>query len=226
MFLVFLLYALFALLFPLSKASLSYSEPFFLIGSRMTFAGLLLLSYEGIKDKSQLQLGKKSFLLLFALGFLNIYLTNIAEIWGIKHLVSAKACLLYSLSPFLAALFSYFILSESLSLKKYLGLGIGFLGLLPSFWDCWITDSGELEHGIFSFGELSILLAVVSSVLGWILLKKVLQETKVKTLVANGYSMLLGGCLAMLHSYCAGENWQPFLLWSPTFSFAIHFGCV
>ena len=43
MFFVILLFAMFASLFTLQKETLEYCEPFFLIGSRMLFAGIILL---------------------------------------------------------------------------------------------------------------------------------------------------------------------------------------
>ena len=44
--LVILLYALFASLFGLAKATLEYGEAFFLIGSRMAFAGLAMFLFQ------------------------------------------------------------------------------------------------------------------------------------------------------------------------------------
>lgn len=56
MFLTIVLYALFASLFGLSKGTLSYSEPFFLIGSRMLFAGLLLLAHQFFYNRKAFQI--------------------------------------------------------------------------------------------------------------------------------------------------------------------------
>lgn len=207
---VILLYALFASIFGLSKATLEYSEPFFLIGSRMAFAGVILLLHQFIWNRKAFSNIKvEHFVHLFLLGFLAVYLTNVAEIWGLQHMISAKACLIYSLSPFLAALIAYLVLKEVLTSKKWLGLVVGFVGLVPIFMN---QTSGEKLVGDFSFislPELAVLFATVCSVYGWIVLKKLISEFNYTPLMANGISMVLGGTLALIHSYYTGENWAP-----------------
>lgn len=215
MYLVFLLYALFASLFGLAKATLDYADPFFLIGSRMAFAGVLMFVFQWFRDRKALVVPSSKTYLLLLLGFFNIYLTNIAEIWGLSHMISAKACLIYSLSPFLSALFSFFIFSESLSFKQMIALCIGFLGLVPCFMGGASSCETCVDVSYFSVSaaELVLLIAVVSSVSGWIFLRKLVwegkEEERVSPVTANAYSMMLGGVLALVHSYLAGESWSP-----------------
>ena len=207
--LVILLFALFASLFTLQKETLEYCGPFFLIGSRMLFAGTILLSYLFITNKESLKINVKHVGTFILLSLFAIYLTNICEIWSIKHMVSSKACLLYSLSPFLASLVAFFVLGEKLSKQKWLGMLIGIFGLIPI---TFIKSSDEIDLGqfmIFSFAELSMVGAVFFSVYGWILLKKISSDLKYSPLLANGVSMTIGGALALAHSYFAGEPWQP-----------------
>jgi drug/metabolite transporter (DMT)-like permease len=52
-------------------------------------------------------------------------------------------------------------------------------------------------------------MAAICSVYGWIVLKQLVSEHQLSPLTANGFGMLIGGCLALLHSY-AVENWDPF----------------
>lgn len=217
-FLVILLFALFASLFGISKDTLNYSQPFFLIGSRMLAAGLILMAHQFIWNRQQFSAFKTSHLLpLVLLGFLNIYLTNVAEIWGIQHMISAKACLIYSLSPFLSALVAYFILKETLNSKKWLGLSVGFAGLIPIFMTQSPSETAVGGLMNISFAELALLVAVLCSVSGWILLKKIINDFRYSPLMANGVSMALGGILALAHSYLSGENWAPFPVtaWGP-----------
>ena len=207
--LVILLFALFASIFGLSKATLEYTEPFFLIGSRFLFAGILLTAHQLIWNRKQINFKLSHIKPLLLLAFLSIYVTNVAEIWGIQHMVSAKACLIYSLSPFLAALVAYFVLRETLNSKKWLGMIVGFIGLVPIF----MTQSqSELLSGGFgniSYAEIAVLTAALGSVYGWILLKKIVNELQYSPLLANGLSMILGGTLALIHSYFSGESWNP-----------------
>ncbi len=207
--LVILLFALFASLFTLSKTALGYSEPFFLIGSRMFLAGLILLAHQFVFKHAHIKMSMKHLLPLLLLGLVSIYITNIAEIWGIQYMSSAKACLMYSLSPFVAALLAFLVLKETMSGKKWLGLVIGFFGLMPILFDMSSADQLSKDLVLFSWPELSILTAVVASVYGWILLKKIVHEFKFSPMLANGFSMLIGGVFALAHSYLSGEHWDP-----------------
>lgn len=206
---VILLFALFASLFTLSKTALEFSEPFFLIGSRMTLAGILLLSHQFFFNRQNFKIKLEHVLPLVMLGLVSIYITNIAEIWGIQYMSSAKACLIYSLSPFIAALFAYWMLHERLSWKKWMGLCVGFVGLTPILFTH--TSSSELAKDLLfiSWAEVALIIAVFASVYGWILLKKIINEYKFTPILANGVSMLIGGTLALAHSYLSGENWSP-----------------
>lgn len=208
MWLVFVLYALFASVFTVAKGALEYASPFFLVGSRMMVAGALMLGYAAWHQRGSLRLNRSSIVHLIYLGFFNIYLTNVLELWGLKYLTSFKTCFLYSLSPFLSALFSYFIIKERLTARKWVGLLVGFLGLWPI-----LAAQGreELMTGTmwgFSGAEIAVLCAVISSVLGWIFLQQLVLEDGCSPAVANGYSMLLGGFLALLQSV-AMEPWNP-----------------
>jgi drug/metabolite transporter (DMT)-like permease len=208
MFLVVLLYAMFASLFGVSKSTLEYADPIFFIGSRMFVAGLLISSYFLLSNKKPFKITKSAWIGLMLLGFFNIYLTNVAEIFALTKMDSAKACLLYSLSPFFAALISYFVFSEVLSLKKWLGMLIGFLGVIPCVQSSCASLSCFNLSSFFSLGEVNILIAVLSSVYGWILLKKLITQNNLSPVFANGISMTIGGGLALLQSYFS-ENWNP-----------------
>ena len=208
MWLVFVLYALFASVFTVAKGTLEYASPFFLVGSRMVIAGALMLAYTAWRHPSSLRLNRSSFTRLILLGFFNIYLTNVLELWGLKHLTSFKTCFLYSLSPFLSALFSYFLIKETLTIRKWVGLCVGFLGLWPML---STQGSGELSTGTmlgFSGAEVAVLCAVISSVLGWIFLGQLVRNDDCPPAVANGFSMVLGGFLALIQS-AIFEPWAP-----------------
>lgn len=210
MYLVILLYVLFASLFTLQKDTLNYCEPFFLVGSRMLFAGLVLIAYVAIRHKPKsLHIKPEHIGGLVLLALSQIYLTNILEIWAIEHMVSSKACLLYSLSPFVSALVAFVVLKETMSRKKMLGMLIGFLGLLPII---FAQTQDELSSGtflMFTMAELAMVGAVFCSVYGWIMLKKVMQDYQYSPLMANGISMTIGGLLALGHSFFSGEQWAP-----------------
>lgn len=208
MFLVFLLYALFASVFTVEKEALQVTSPVFLVGSRMILAGIAMLVFQYFRDRSALYLNKTQLIQIGLLGLFNIYLTNVLELWGLKYMTSFKTCFLYSLSPFLTALLAYFTLQETLNPRKLIGLLIGFGGFLPILLSQGDQEQIAGELGSFSFAELAVLGAVLSSVFGWIILKKLVFHSQCTPIVANGYSMFLGGGIALLQSSLT-EKWNP-----------------
>lgn len=208
MILVFILYALFASVFTIGKTALEFTQPFFLIGTRMIAAGCLILLYQAYAAREELRVKKCDFWRIGMLGLIAIYLTNICEFWGLKYLTSFKTCFLYSLSPFISAILCFFLLKEKLTKKKWLGLAIGFLGFLPIL----LSQNGSEELSgtlyFFSWAEFAVLIAVVSSVYGWILLSQLVKRGY-SPLTVNGYSMVLGGVAALVHS-ALYETWEPF----------------
>lgn len=210
MHLVIMLYMLLASMFSLQKVTLDHCEPFFSVGSRMLFAGIILIGYVLILHRPKaIQIKAAHLKGIFLLAISMVYLTNTFEIWALKHMTSSKVCLLYSLSPFVSALVAFFVLNETLSWKKLLGMAIGFLGLLPLIFMKTQQELGTGTFLVFTLAELAGLGMVFCGVLGWIMLKKVMQDYKYTPLVANGLGMIVGGLLTLLHSYFAGEQWTP-----------------
>lgn len=207
-FLVIALYALFASVFTIGKWGLEYASPLFLVGSRMFLAGVLMLGYLWFFKREEFKFRTEHLWRILRLAACNIYLTNALEFYGLKYLPSSKTCFLYSLSPFMAALFSYFLFSERLSLKKWLGLLVGFLGFLPILLQSSAEDGGNGMFFYLSWPEIAMLGAVVCSVYGWILLKQLCDENAYSPLMANGWSMLLGGAMALGNSFLV-ETWDP-----------------
>jgi drug/metabolite transporter (DMT)-like permease len=220
MFFIILMYALFASVFTVSKLALQCAQPLFLIGTRMTVAGILMLAFSWVKYGS-FSISRKAKIKLLLLAFFNIYLANVCEFWGLQHLTTFKASFLYSLAPFLSALVSYLYLKQGLSVKKWAGLFVGFLGFIPIL----ISQTTEEELAgkifIFSWPEVYMIIATLSVVYGWIVLQDLVQKENLSPIAANGFSMCIGGCLALMHSRLT-EHWSPipvtdyasFLLWT------------
>lgn len=174
----------------------------------MVLAGVLLTLYVFIFHRRQFSLNKSSMWGLFKLAVFNIYLTNVFEFWGLQFLTSFKTCFIYSLSPFFSALISYFSFNENLSPRKWLGLAVGFLGFFPI-----LLSESSAEEGIghlffLSWAEMAVMLAAVTSVYGWIILRQLVKDEGVSPLMANGTSMVVGGTMALFNSYLV-EDWNP-----------------
>jgi drug/metabolite transporter (DMT)-like permease len=199
---------MFASVFTISKTGLTYAQPFFLVGTRMLLAGVILLSYQFFIKGKTFSFDRKTWGRLLLLAVFNIYLTNVFEFWGLRYLTSFKTCFIYSLSPFLSAVFCYFMFSEKLTSKKWLGLIVGFLGFTPILLSQTSNEEQAGQLFFFSWAELSVMMAAICSVYGWIMLKQLVNEHQLSPLMANGMSMFVGGALALGHSL-AVEDWNP-----------------
>jgi len=207
-FLVVFMYAAWSSIFSLGKMALVNSPPIFLTGFRMVFAGIILLTWLFIKDRSSLKIGKKQILPILALSLFSIYLTNILEFWGLQHLSAAKTCFIYGLSPFFAAIFSYIHFREKMNVRKMIGMLIGFAGFVPVLMIQTGSEDFFTAFSFFSWPELAIMGAALFSIYGWVLLRIIVKSQTLSPIFANGYSMLIGGSLAFLHSFFI-DSWNP-----------------
>ena len=205
---VFFNFFVWASTFSLAKASMKYSPPLYVTGVRMLIAGLILLAFLFIFKRKLLRVTKSQILPLVLLSLSAVYLTNAFEFWGLQYLTAAKACLIYSLSPFIAAFLSYLQFREKLTKRKAIGLLIGFFGFAPVF--LFDTGSESSLGGLlfFSWAEIALMLATFFSVYGWILLRKLGKDEGMSPVMANGSSMLIGGLFALTHSFFS-ESWAP-----------------
>ncbi|MDN3504486.1 MAG: DMT family transporter [Rhabdochlamydiaceae bacterium] len=198
-----LLFAMWSLAFPLGRYLVEYASPVFVTGSRMTIAGLLLIGYMFIKKRKSLIISKKQLLSVVILGVISIYLSNVLEFYGLKTISAGKTCFIFSLSPLFAALFSYFHFKEKITPLKWVGLGVGFGAVIPAL----LSSSPGALYG-FGVAELAVAVAALCSVYGWVLLRMIVKDNEMSPLVANGYSMLIGGAIALGQSYMT-EDWSP-----------------
>ncbi len=227
MFLIFVLYALFAVTFTLGKECLYFMPPISFIGFRMVIAGLLLLGYSFFKEKHPVFFQKKDLLWFVGIIFLHIYLSFICEFLGINAMAPAKVCLIFNLSPFITAIISYFLFKEIVTVKKAVGLLIGFAGFLPILFENDVTEQivASKSIGLFaSMPELYVIIAVISACFGWIILRRLTQEGHYSYFYVNGVAMLGGGIASWITSLYlevqpdyigALINWdflRPFLL--------------
>lgn len=205
---VLLVYMLFGSVFTIAKTGLEYAQPFFFVGTRMVIAGCILIAYQWIVHRDVFRLTASQLWKIVLLATFNIYLTNVFEFWGLKYLTSFKTCFIYSLSPFLAALFSYLIYGEKISLKKCGGLLIGCIGFAPILLRQTSIEEGSGELLFFSWAEVAVMLATVCSVYGWILLQQLVRDEGCSMFKANGLSMVIGGVMALCQS-AVMESWTP-----------------
>lgn len=201
MFLIIIMYMLFASTFTIGKAALQVVDPLFFIGFRMVLGGLLLLIFEAIRDFNRLTINKSHGKYFLLLAIIHIYLAYTLEFWSLQYVSSAKACLMYNLSPFLTSLCLYVLYGETLSYKKILGLIIGCIGFIPILEEFTPQELSFRMFSSLSLPEGALLLSVFSSVCGWILFRYMMKEYLYHPTIINGYTMVIGGIMSLGTSF-------------------------
>ncbi|GAB4187956.1 MAG: DMT family transporter [Simkaniaceae bacterium] len=228
MWLVFFMYAMFASVFTVGKVALHYSDPYFLTGVRMLIAGIILLAYQILRNPALVKIQKKHLLLLFLVAFFNVFTTNAFEFWALKYMQTGKTSLIYSLQPFASIIFSYFMLKETMSFRKWTGLFIGLIGFVPIFLTHGSGEEGLKAFAFITFPEIAVSVSAFTSVFGWIFMKQLTQKYHFPLVTANAYSFILGAVFCFIVSF-ALEPWRPFpvssfypFLWTVLYIAIIH----
>lgn len=198
---VLLLYMLLATTFVIGKAALSYGQPIFLIGIRMVLGGALLLSYVYCGDRRHWHFNRKDFWLFAQIAFFHIYLSFLLEFWSYQYVTASKAAFMFNLSPFITALFAYIFFRERMTLYRWVGLVVGFIGSLPIL----IAQAPAIEMSAGSFfflsvPEICLLISATCGVYGWIVMKKLVVDRSYSPVFVNGVGMLVGGLGALITS--------------------------
>lgn len=201
MILVLILYLFCGLMFTISKWALSSAEPIFFMSVRMIAAGVILFIWFLFREKN---LNKKLLvhniikdkILFLQLILFHVYIVYIFDLSALKNITSSESAFLYNLSPFVSAFFSYFMLKEKMTYKKWVGLAIGSSSFLSNFF--------------FSFywPHLLTLGAVISGAYGWIIVRKLVHDYNYSPIFINSIAMFVGGFLALITS-CFAEQWDP-----------------
>lgn len=186
MIIVLLLYALLAATFSIGKALVLLMHPLFVIGIRMLIAGtLLLITYYCMHAKNRIR--SKDLLLFAATCCVHILIPYLSEFAALRDISPSDACLAYNLSPFFSALFSYWIFKEYMTVKKWVGFGLAIVGLA---WYLWYQHALAFH---LSWSYVWILISVISSCLGWILVRVLVKNKEYSPFLVNGLCMLVAG---------------------------------
>lgn len=204
MFLIALLYILFASTFTFSKAALEYASPIFLIAIRFLVAGGILCAYQWFRGNS-LKIKKVDWPLCAQLIFFTYYLSFATDNWALQYISSSKACLIYNLSPFVTAALSYFLFKSKITFRQAIGLTIGFLGFMPILFDQYYNGDTTNVIGFISVAEGVLLVSVISAAYGWLVMKQLINRGY-SIVTINGVGLLGAGIIAIVHSLLT-EGW-------------------
>ena len=199
----------------ISKTILQYAQPTFYIGIRLTLAGVFLLVYQYLFRNGSLGINKKHLGLFAQVIIIRMYLAYTLEVMALERLSVARACILYNLAPLIAVIFSYFFFAEVMTSKKWLALGIGFMGLIPlmilpgSTVTIKVNGVEQVSDTFLSWSGLFMLGAVVANAYGCIIIRDLIKNKGYATLTVTSVGLFGGGILALLTSFFL-EEWYLF----------------
>jgi drug/metabolite transporter (DMT)-like permease len=212
-------YAILASTFTIAKITVGYCEPLFLIGVRMVVSAPLLFLIHALQKESSFKIERSDYKRFFSASIFHIFLPFVGEFWALQFISSSKTAIIYSLSPFIAAIFSYFLLKKKFIAKQFLGLMIGLLGLMPILFSQDDITRITKEFAFVSLPELVLLLSVIAASYAWFIVSDLMKRGYGISLI-NGVAMFLGGIFSLSlwlvlsdgHNPIKGD-FKSFFLW-------------
>jgi len=186
-------------------------HPFFVAGFRTIMGAAFLFSMHAFTGKSLSLRGinKHQFIKLCLHGIILYTFSLSGFAAGMQYIDGVTACFILSTAPFITAFILYIKDKETLSIKKSIGLLIGFLALIPII---LVQNESEAMHHITAdqvhWGQLIFFGANVCYAYGWILAKDLLKvASEFSPSLLNAYAMFIGGVcssivyISIYHAY-------------------------
>lgn len=189
-----------------AKTVLWYAQPIFYIGSRLLLAGILLLSYQYIFKRHNFAFNKEHLGLFLQVISIQLYLSYILDSFALGHFTAARVCFFYNLSPFIAAFFSYLVFKEKMTIKKWLGMTIGFVGFLPMLMSYFPSEGADAL--LLSWTSIMLFGAVACNTYGYIVIRKLVGQKGYSSFMVTGLCTFGAGILALFTSFVL-EGWNP-----------------
>lgn len=194
-------YAFYSCSLPLSKYLLTYTSPIFLVAARMLAAGIILLFGTLYIKKERIVLKSHHLLWVFNSIFFGVFLKYALRNWSLQHMPVAKLAFMMNCTPFVAALFSYIWFKERLSFKQWIGLLVGFIGIIPLVILKTKPEAHLSEILYISWPELALFASLVCHTYGMILARQLIKFEKYSPSVINCMWTLGGGLFALFTAW-------------------------
>lgn len=198
---IILLQALFATSFPMGKYLMNFASPLFLSGTRMLLAGSILLAYEYCRSSAQVVLQRKHWWIFAQITVLGMYATYALRLYALRVLPVWKVSFFYNFSPFLTALYAYLLFNQHLSMKQWIGLSVGLIGMIPMLISSSPAEATMGEFFYISQYEIFLIVSVSLHCYSWILIQKLVRHKNYQTSLVTGITMASGGFISLLNSY-------------------------
>ncbi len=182
------------------KVALETIPPFLMGGIRYVIAGLVLgavLAARGEKIPPPGEWGRLAFL-----GFLMITLGNGGVNWGEQYLASGITSVVIATSPFwMVAVDAFFPGGEKLSLRKFVGLAVGFSGIVLLVWPDLTLEGANGRQVLFG------VLALQIACFGWSVSSSYTKRNAVNrsVLTVAAVQMFFGGLFMLMIGSVSGE---------------------
>lgn len=187
--------AILATTYTVSKLVMEVAQPMVTVAFRMAGAGLLYLLWFVFFNKKNYQIRVQVLKHIALYGILSIFLGYTLDFWGLRYVYSVKMVIIYNITPFFTALFSYWYFNEKLNARKWFAMVLGFGALLPTL----LTHDAEFMYGnilFFSLPEVAILLSSFTYSWGLMHMRIAVRQYQCPSALLNGGAMALGGLLA------------------------------
>jgi len=193
----------------------------------MLYAALLLIGISIVSGYRVVPKNYSDAWLFLQAGIFHSFLAFIPEFWALQYMGSAKVSIVFALTPFISTIFAFFLINHQLKMREFLGMLLGFAGLIPL-----IVLKQEPAHYTnwysISLPEAVLLISVISATYAWFVVKKLMDKKYAITSI-NGAAMGIGSVLSAVaslymegaHAY-HGVQWSPFIFWITLLVFASH----
>ena len=183
-----------------NKVLLYALSPEFLVALRMLAASFFLLLYSYIKPSSRFssKLVKSYLSLLFVIACFTTFFPSNLKAYALAHMQSSKMAFFGTLDPFVAALLSYVMYNERLSMRKWIGLFIGCIGMCVLIFSRSSVEEQMKAFSVVSYPELAAFSAIIVSRFGWMLAQGLLKADVFRPIQLNSITMFIGGFFSLL----------------------------
>ena len=202
----FSIYTIWGSTYMLNKVAVSELPPFMLAGIRFCTAGVLML-FLARSLKKDIRISLQQMKNSMIAGFLFLAIGNGVVVWALSYVDSGFAALIIASQPLIVLLLLRIIEKKPIKNLSWVGVGIGFIGML-----LLVTQEQIRQDESSLLGILMIIGCVITWGYASIFVGK--ADLPGNYLVNSGYQMVFGGISLVLMSIVKNEDWIVPTLWS------------
>lgn len=190
MFSILLMYAISASTLFFGKQLLVYSSPLFLSGLRTLIAGGFFLLYAW-RTKKTMEINRDLLLSCAPVAIYSFFLSNTFKFWALQHSSAAHAGAISAFEPLCALIMAYVMFNERATVKQLIGMALCIASSL-------LMATGTLAPFDFvSVPSLFLCIAMISSVYGALLMRRLIKYQEATISLVMGMSMSIAGIMTL-----------------------------